>query len=411
MSQDLSYLKWIEYQYPQMIALVEKWVNINSFSDHLTGLAEMAAVLAEDFNVLEGETELISLGSRLTVGPKGDQLESPLGQALRIRKRPSAPIQVLLGGHMDTVFSPTCCFQRAKRLDEETLRGPGAADLKGGLAIILKALEALEQTDDASKIGWEILINPDEEIGSPGSTPLFKEAASRHHVGLIFEPSFADGAFVSARKGSANYTIVVRGKSAHAGRDFSKGRSSIYAIAHIIREIEEFIPSNEETTINVGHIEGGGPVNIVPDLAICRVNIRSSTNEDLFTTKAMIEQIIDRCRQREGIQIHLNEDYARLPKPFDHKTQQLFHLYRSCAEKLMLPFLTRESGGVCDGNILSAAGLPTIDSIGAIGGRLHTDEEYLILPSLVERAKLTALFLFRLAKGEITLPSKEVKHG
>lgn len=407
----VSSLKWIESQYELMITLVEKWAAINSFSEHLTGLAEMIAALSEDFKILEGETEVISLGTRVKIGPKGDQLESPLGQALRIRKRPDAPIQVFLGGHMDTVFPPYESFLTTKRLDENTLRGPGVADLKGGLVILLKAVEALERSPYASKIGWEILINPDEEIGSPGSTPLFQEAAKRNQVGLIFEPSFADGAFVSARKGSGNYTIVVRGKSAHAGRDFTKGRSSIYAIAHIIREIEEQIPSNDETTINIGHIEGGGPINIVPDLAICRINIRTNTTQNFITIKTILEQIIDRCQKREGIQIQLIEDYSRLPKPFDHKTRQLFELYEECAEKLKIPFLTRESGGVCDGNVLSAAGLPTIDSVGAIGGCLHTDEEYLILPSLIERAQLAALFLFKLATGDIAAPAKENTHA
>lgn len=404
MHRYLATLKWIESQYESMVALVKKWSNINSYSENLAGLGEMLSVLKEDFKELEGEFTIHTLSPRLIIGSRGNRVEMPLGQALSIKKRPHAPIQVFLSGHMDTVYPPSSHFQIVEQLDQETLRGPGVTDLKGGLAIMLKALQALENSPYASQIGWEILLNPDEEIGSIGSKPLFEEAAKRHHVGLIFEPAFADGALVSARKGSANYTIIVRGQAAHAGRDFSIGRSSIYAIAHIIREIEELNHNDKGTTVNIGHIEGGGPINIVPDLAICRLNIRATSAQEMITIENLIEQIINRYKQQEEMHFELIEDTSRLPKPFDAQTQELFHGYQTCAEKLKIPFHIRESGGVCDGNILSAAGLPTIDSVGAVGGHIHTEEEYLLLPSLIERCQLVTLFLFKLATGEIDIP-------
>ncbi len=389
-------LQWIETQYEAMISLVEKWANINSNSDNLTGLATMLSTLKEDFNFLQGDSSVISLGPRYIIGKQSQGIKKPVGQVLSIRKRPKAPVQIFLGGHMDTVYSVSSPFQQTSRLNQNTLRGPGVTDMKGGLAIMLKSLETLERSPYASRVGWEIFINSDEEIGSPSSCHLLQQAAKKYHIGLIFEPSFADGSFVSGRKGSATYTIVARGKAAHAGRDFSAGRNAIDAIAYIIRELEE-LDRHQDTTINVGYIEGGGPVNIVPDLAICRLNIRAVSIEEMEVTQARMNQVIDQCRQRDGIQVEIIEEYSRPPKPFDVKTQALFQQYQSCAEQLGIPFHTRESGGVCDGNILSAAGLPTLDSVGAVGGGIHTEEEYLFLPSLVERTQLAAFFLLMLA--------------
>lgn len=403
-----STLQWINQQKNAMLATVEKWAALNSGSENLTGLAAFLTVLRGEFSILGGEEQVISLNSRQVIGQRGFQVDVPLGQALSIRKRPAAPLQIFLAGHMDTVYGANNHFQHTERLDETTLRGPGVTDMKGGLLILLKTLQALELSPYKESIGWEVLINPDEEIGSPGSTPLFVKAAKRHHIGLIFEPGFADGAFVSKRKGSSNLTIIAHGRSAHAGRDFHAGRNSIYALVHIIQEIEQLTDESKGITLNVGHIEGGGPVNIVPDLAICRLNIRTEKSGDLTHTKAKIQGIVNAAAS-DGIELKLVEDYSRMPKPYDTRHKKIFKDYKSCAEDLDLHFQLRETGGVCDGNTLAAEGLPTLDSVGAVGGFIHTDEEYLLIPSLVERTKLNTLFLLKLASGEIK--TDRIQHG
>lgn len=398
MTQFLPYLAWIETQYNPMISLIEKWASINSWSNHLPGLNAMCATLEKDFSVLGGEMQTIELPPRQTLDSQGNQIILPLGKAISIKKRPQAPTRILLAGHMDTVYPPTHPFQKVEK-ENDFLKGPGTADMKGGLAVLLKALEAFEQSRFTNTLGWEIIINPDEEIGSPGSYGLFVEAAKRNHAGLIFEPSMPDGAFVSGRKGSANYIVVAKGRPAHAGRDFHEGRSAIYAMAHFIHELEKL--NSEDITINVGYIEGGGQVNIVPELCISRFNMRSRTEKAMNETRKKIMELIFLCKKRDGIELEYVQDSFRLPKPFDAKTQSLFQTFRKCAEELHIPFELRESGGVCDGNILSAEGLPTIDSIGPIGVNIHTDKEYLVLSSLVERAKLAALFLFMTAESKI----------
>ena len=213
-------LNTINGQQRTMMSLLRSWAAINSESENLSGLSQMIAALEMQFLSLGGHMQRIDLPPRSTIAIDGSPITIPHGQALHITKRPEAPIQIFLGGHMDTVYSPSHPFQKAEDLSENILRGPGVADMKGGLIVMLTALKAFENHPSSKNVGWEILINPDEEIGSIGSEQLFVAAAQRNHLGLIFEPSFADGALVSDRKGSANFSVVAKGLAAHAGRDF-----------------------------------------------------------------------------------------------------------------------------------------------------------------------------------------------
>jgi glutamate carboxypeptidase len=401
------YLNWIDSQEQMLLLRLKQWVAINSFSLNIKGLDQLLFLLQSSFKILCGDKTYFSLPSQKFLGSDGMFYTQPLGRALVICKRPQAPIQVLLGGHIDTVYPPSNAFQSIKEIKPGIWKGPGVADMKGGIAILLTALEALERSPFADQIGWEVLLTPDEEIGSPGSAFLYAAAAQRHQCGLLFEPSFPDGAFVSQRKGSATYTIAIHGRAAHVGRDYSQGRSAVFALTRLIHKLEVLI--NEDLIINVADVEGKGPVNIVPPFASCRINMRSSNPETLQQTIAHLQQYAKECEQ-DGINIEIVQDSFRLPKPFDSHTQYLFEVYAHCARDLDIPFQTHPTGGVCDGNILAGAGLPTLDTAGAIGGALHTSDEYLICSSLVERAKLTALFLFKLASKEIVI-SKEAFHG
>lgn len=402
------YLNWINSQALTLLQRVKEWVSVNSFSFNVEGLTQLSFLLQSSFKILGCDISLVNLPPQIILNLEGNFHPQPLGRALIMRKRPHAPIQVLLGGHFDTVFSNSHPFQKIDESASDRLKGPGAADMKGGLAILLTTLEALERSPFAEKIGWEVILNPDEEIGSPGSASLFENAAQRHHCGLIFEPSFPDGAFVNERKGSATYTLGVYGKAAHVGRDFQNGRSAVFALMHFIHKLET-LRAFKDIIINVADVEGKGPVNIVPPFASCRINIRSSHADELAKVSNQVQQFARECEE-DGIILKIVQDSFRLPKAFDLQTQHLFENYAVCAHELNLPFQMRATGGVCDGNILAGAGLPTLDTAGAIGGGLHTQDEYLVCSSLVERAKLAALFLFKLATQEVTI-SKEQNHG
>jgi glutamate carboxypeptidase len=400
-NRDHPALAWIETQRDRMIRLVAEWAGINSGSYNLDGLGKMASRLMSEYGALGGKVTTLDLPSQEVIDTQGKLVSMPLGQAISIRKRPSAPLRVFLGIHMDTVYGPADPFQHVERIDNQTLRGPGVIDAKGGLAVMLIALEALERSDFASRIGWEVLINPDEEIGSPGSANLFVECARRNHLGLVFEPALADGAMVSVRKGSGNFSVVVRGRSAHAGRDFAAGRNAIVAAADFALAASRMNGTIPDATINVGRIDGGGPVNVVPDLAIVRLNVRVAKIEDQQRIEKELNGIAADVAARHDVTLTIHGGFLSPPKLLDDRTRELCERIEECGRELEVPIRWGSSGGVSDGNKLAAAGLPVIDTMGPRGGKLHSPQEFLILDSLTERAKLCALLLLKLASGDV----------
>ncbi len=399
-----AYLSYIDEQSEHMKQLVHDWSAINSGSYHVEGLARMLSVLQDNFLWLDGTMETLDLVPAPKINSEGEVTTTPLGQALRIRKRPEAPIQVFLCGHYDTVFGKEHPFQTPMVVDENTINGPGVADLKGGLVVMLKALEAFEKFPQADKVGWEILLNPDEEIGSPGSDALLKDAASRHHIGLIYEPSLPDGTLVAERKGSGNYTLVVRGKAAHAGREHHLGRNAIVRLAELTGSVNALNGQQPGVTVNPGVIEGGSALNTVPDLAILRFNVRVQTMEQQHWFEEQIATLVTSAQQADmDYTIALHGGFTRPPKTYDAKGHALKDALYNTAQMLGLSLQWKDTGGCCDGNNLAAYGLPNVDTLGVRGGNIHSDKEYILLDSLTERAKLSALLLMRLAAGEVVL--------
>ncbi len=357
----------------------------------------MAQKLADEFKVLDGQMKMLDLKPYKIIDQEGNPKEQQLGQAISITKREDADKSVFLGIHMDTVFKENDSFQSSKMIDEDKLNGPGVIDAKGGLAVMLIALQAFEQSEVAKNIGWEILINPDEEIASPGSAPLFQQAAKRNQLGFVYEPALPNGSLISSRKGSGNFTIVARGRASHAGRDFYSGRSAILAISEFIIELNKLNDQQKEITVNIGEIKGGQAVNVVPDLAIAKFNIRFKNIDDQKSIEQKLNQLIETHNQKEGFQFELSGSFLSPPKMLTEKLQTFMNQITDCGKELGLDLTYQSSGGVCDGNKLAAAGLPTIDTLGPVGENMHNANETLFINSLTERAKLTCLFLLKLA--------------
>lgn len=395
-----SYLQWVESQQKPMEDLLIQWSNINSGSENNSGLIEMIKVIKQETASLNAVIQEIPLLPRLGTNSAGEQIEILLAPALSICKRPEAPIQVLLAGHFDTVFSAQSPFQKAERISSSRIRGPGVTDMKGGLIVMIKAIQALEKSPYATKIGWEMFFNPDEEIGSPSSGSLYCQKAKQYDVGLIFEPSFPDGQFVSSRKGSSNYTFITRGRAAHSGRNFHEGKNAVVRMASLILALDELNRLDKHFIVNVGITHGGTASNIVPDLAITHVSCRFDTTEKMHELDQIMQKTVIKYTDDE-VQCQLIINSGRPPKLMNPPTEELFHSYQDCALKLNSALDWRPSGGVSDGNLLANEGLPTIDTLGVIGGNIHTFEEYIEVESLSARAKLTSLFLMRLASGEI----------
>jgi glutamate carboxypeptidase len=403
-SQCAAVLDWVASQGDAMIALTERWSAINSGSYNIEGLRRMRADLAEAFAPLGGEAEIIALTPITQINAAGVAVSVPMAEALSLKKRPDMPIQILLVGHMDTVYGPDHPFQKPVKLSDNILNGPGVADLKGGLAVMLHALMALERSPWAKNIGWQVLLNPDEEIGSIASDPLLKIAAKGKMVGLVYEPSLADGTMAGARKGSGNFTIVVRGRAAHAGRNPQDGRNAIVALAEITQAVFALNGARDGVTINPGKIEGGGALNVVPDLAILRFNIRTRVVEDEAWVMDELNKLVDKLSNRDGYRAEIYGHFTRRPKPMAPAVQAVFDLVQLCGRELGLTIGVKPSGGCCDGNNLWHHGLPNVDTLGVRGANIHSDQEVVHLDSFVERAQLSALVLMKLAKGDAKLP-------
>ena len=387
----------LDNQQQNMLDATIELAKINSGSFNADGVNKVLKRLRIMAASLGGKQEILELPPFEIVDNQGELIQHPLGNALRIRKRPEAPIQIFLCGHMDTVFAVDHPFQTVKWLDDNTINGPGVTDLKGGILIMLKALEVLEKSPWAEQIGWEILFNPDEEIGSPGSAKLIDEAAKRIHLGMIFEPSMPDGSLAGQRKGSGNFSVISHGKAAHAGREHHLGRNAIRALCDFVSAMDDLNGQREGVTFNPGFIHGGGAVNIVPDRCVHKFNIRLSQPNDEHWCQEQLKQIIDQINLREGIQLQLHGGFTRKPKILTPANQKLFDLVTVFGRELGIDIDVKATGGCCDGNNLAAAGIPNIDTLGVQGGAIHSAQEYLLVDSLVPRAKLSAALLLSLA--------------
>lgn len=398
-------LDWIASQQQHMVFLTDSWAKINSGSYHVEGVRKFRSALEDNFRWLGGEMTVLPMAPYIQVDSQGNENQVEIAETLSIVKRPQAPIQVLLVGHMDTVYSKDHPFQTTEYIDENTIRGPGVTDLKGGLVVMLKALEALEGFDGHEQIGWQIILNPDEEIGSISSDPLLKQAAAGKHLGLIYEPAMVDGSLVGERKGTGNFSIVVRGRAAHAGRNPEEGRNAIVACAAITTQLFDLNGKKPGLTVNPGKVEGGGALNTVPDLAIIRFNVRTKQAEDEAWVLAEVGRIIDQFNNRNGFQAALHGFFTRQPKPLSPANQAVLDMVLDCSAQLGLTIGVKPSGGCCDGNNLWRHGLPNVDTLGVRGAHIHSENEIIYLDSLVERAQLSALLLMRLAAGELSVSS------
>ena len=384
-----------------MLAQVRAWSAINTGTANLAGLASQAAALAEAFSALPGSVELVDPAPVTAIAADGSAFDKPHGQHLVVRVRPQANRRILLTGHMDTVFPADHAFQHQRWLDEETLNGPGVADMKGGIAVMLHALLAFEQTAAASGLGYDVLINSDEETGSLASAGLIAELAAGKLAALTYEPAaLPDGTLAHERGGTGNYSITFTGRSAHAGRNPHEGRNAIVAAADLILRLKAL--ETAEITINPAKLEGGAANNVVPDHAVLRFNIRPKTVEAGAAFDHALNHLLVDIQTAHEVSTHRHGGVTRPPKTVDAKAQRLFDLVRECGAQLGQDIRWQSTGGVCDGNNIAACGVPVVDTMGVRGGAIHSPQEYLIVPSLAERAALSARVIERLALGALS---------
>lgn len=382
-----------------MLREVQDWAAINTGTANITGLDRMAGVLADAFSMLPGEVELVEPATVTAISSEGQEFEKPHGKHMVLRVRPEAERRFVLTGHMDTVFPADHPFQEVSWLDDETINGPGTADMKGGLNVFLHALRTFETLGGSDRVGYDVMINSDEETGSLASRGLIEELARGKYAALTYEPSaLPDGTLAHARGGTGNYSITFTGKSAHAGRNPHEGRNAIVAASDLVLRIKAL--EAEDITVNPAKIEGGSANNVVPDLAVLRFNIRPKSTEAMHRFDSDLNALLRTIEAEHEVGVHRHGGVTRPPKPVDEKAQRLFDLVKACGAQLGQQIGWKPTGGVCDGNNIAATGVPVVDTMGVRGGAIHSPDEFMIVPSLKERAALSALVLAKLSTGD-----------
>lgn len=385
-------------QHEMMVAQLHQFCVINSCTDNLPGLNLMSEVLCKAFSPLADTFELRKMPTISTIDMTGNRGQQHCGDALYLRKRPHLKRRVLLSGHMDTVYHANHPFQHLKYIDENRLNGPGVADMKGGLIVMLHALTAFENTPIATNLGWDVIINADEEIGSLASSPLLAELSANCQTALVYEPAMtAHGTLAKNRRGSGKLTLIAKGRAAHVGRAFDEGRNAICLLAEAIAAINALNGQRQGVTINVGLVSGGEALNVVPEKAVTKLDIRISEPSDEAWVRQQIAKIIERITPPD-YSLTVHGDFSRPVKKVNESTKQLFARLCGVAESMGLTMDWQDSGGCCDGNNLAACGLPVLDTLGVRGGEIHSPNEFILLDSLAERAALSALLLVELAR-------------
>ena len=377
------------------------WCEMNTGSRNLVGLQTFLPMLETAFDVLPGQMTRMPLAPEKAVSAAGVLEDIALCDALHIAVRPDAPIKLVMTGHYDTVFPAASTFQKVVDQEGGAVNGPGVADMKGGLLILLEALKAFETLPCSNQIGYEILISPDEEIGSPGSGPILAQIGARSDVGLTYEPALADGSMSGARKGSGNFAVTVHGRAAHVGRAHAEGRSAIGAAARFVSALEGLNAGREGVTFNTGKIDGGGPTNVVPDLAVIRFNVRAPDKDGANWAMDQVDQLIAAHLSGDGLHAHMHGGFTRPPKPRTPAQELVFAQVAAAGKAVGLEMIYKDTGGVCEGNNLAASGCANVDTLGPRGGLIHSDQEYAILESFPERVALSLAILFGYASGQL----------
>ena len=380
-----------------MLSRTKEVCSINSGSYNRSGLMETCDWFHSLFSPIIPSVSQVDLAPIREVDTRGNSTSYITSPCLVFEHNPKADFQIICTGHYDTVFPAHSSFKNVWE-DGDKLRGPGVADMKGGLVVLWQTLKVFLSSRWSDQCGITVILSPDEEIGSPSSAAILAKYAQRANVGLTYEPAYEDGTFAGARKGSGNFQVVLRGVAAHAGRAFFEGKNALIAASKLAVMLSELSDEDTGVTINVGCIDGGGPVNVVPETAVVRFNVRVFEESQMAPIIQSIDNCMAQVNSETGCEVERFGSFNRPPKPMDKRQQPLFELLKDVGQALGQQVHWVPTGGCCEGNNLAAAGLPVVDTLGVRGANIHSDQEYAIIESFVERAKLSTMLLWTLCE-------------
>lgn len=326
--------------------------------------------------------------------------EAKLGDVVIGRLSGEGGPRVLLLGHTDTVFPEGAAAERPFRVKDGKAFGPGVSDMKGGLLAGFFAVEALQELGSLTFGSVTYVCNPDEEIGSPFSGPLIRELAEEADVAFVLEAARENGDIVSARKGVSDARIEVAGRGAHAGVEPERGRSAVLEAAHKTLALHALNGRWPGVTVNVGVLEGGTRPNVVAERCTLVVDVRGPDERSLREAEAEVRRIAEEAAV-DGTSSTITLTAWHRPMEKTEATDRLVRMAKEIARTLGFDVSDAATGGASDANTTSAAGVPTLDGLGPVGGREHSPEEWLELGSVVPRVSLLAGLV---ANARATLP-------
>lgn len=348
---------------------LEPLVNVDCGTHLTTGVAKIADLITEKYQKLKGwHITRKDLGDK--VGP---------GLLITNRENPTH-YDVMLIGHLDTVFPEGTVAARPFRVEGDRAYGPGVADMKAGVLLMYAAVSELDAQDlDALSIA--ILHNPDEETGSVYSEAWILEEAAKADYVLVCEAARADGSLVKLRKGSGNFLLEFHGVAAHAGNDPASGRSALVEMSHWILDLKKFNENDIGTTLTVGLASGGSATNVVPDYARATVDFRFWQNDELPRLERYMEERVKNTFTPD-IKVKITKTSEKLAMQMSPKTEQLMALVEKAGKAVNHEVRWQSVGGGSDANITSAHGIASLDGFGPIGACFHSDKEYLEINSI-----------------------------
>jgi glutamate carboxypeptidase len=378
----------IDRRRDEFIAAVGGMVNIDCGSFSPNGVNRIADLCAERFVAGGWEVE-----RRPHVPAEG---EDQLGDVLIGRLPGLGGPNVMLLGHMDTVFSDGTAAERPFRTEGDRAFGPGVSDMKSGLLAGIVAVEALQETGEEGFGSITYVCNPDEEIGSPFSGPVIRDLAADADVAYVLEAARETGDLVSARKGVSDARIDISGRAAHAGAYPERGRSAVLEAGHKIAALHALNGRWPGVTVNVGVVAGGTRPNVVAAHCRLEIDIRAEDESSLGEAEAEVARIAENHSVPDiGASLHSRSWHRPMEKT--PASARLVEMAKGIAGELGFTVADTASGGASDGNTTAAAGIPTLDGLGPIGGDWHGPDEWLDIASITPRVTLLAAMIARAA--------------
>lgn len=367
-----------------MLTDLEKLVNIYSGTFMPEGTSKVSRVFGDMLRVLGAEVNF--------------RAAEKFGNHLIARIGPTGGEKVFVVGHLDTVFEGENNWKFSTEGDHAY--GPGVIDMKSGALIFIWALKAMQEVGTLNK-EYVILLNTDEEPGSPDSRTFIGEIATGCDYALVMEPAEPGGEILNGRKGVGIFHFMVHGVSAHAGQEPEKGASAIRVAADLIQEVSNVAKPEIGTTINVGTISGGSAIYAVPAECQLGVDVRVATPKEAERVEAEFTKIAERA-SKDRITTQVDGEFHRPPMAPNEHVDELVRRYQAAAKKAGLSISAKVSGAASDGNTLAGLGFTVIDGLGPVGGRAHSPEEYLEIESYFDRTAILSIMLSELASvGDI----------